>query len=135
MRQRFGKCGFIKPVGQQTIEVERGVNVDKDVSSLRCSSLVISCRSMSTAVLLFPTHPCLRGASVNQQVVLMRRYFNLEDSYTDMSPVVIPPAYTRAFIDGKITDDEQRQKIVEAFGRVSANSPFTVGSTRSRRLV
>ena len=40
---------------------------------------------------------------VDKDVKLMCDYFGLEDDYADMSPLVLPPGYTKNFIDGNIT--------------------------------
>lgn len=40
---------------------------------------------------------------VDKDVKLMRDYFGLQDDYADMSPLVLPPGYTKNFIDGNIT--------------------------------
>jgi len=90
LSKRFGKVGFIKPVGQQHITIsdsEQGqVRVDKDVQ-------------------------------------LMKEYFQLDHlSYPDMSPVLVPRDYTKAFIDGQIAKAAQEEAItrgVEAVGRSS----------------
>mmetsp|Transcript_21323 Transcript_21323/g.48097 ORF Transcript_21323/g.48097 Transcript_21323/m.48097 type:complete len:383 (-) Transcript_21323:265-1413(-) len=89
MKKKFGKCGFIKPVGQRHVPVEGGLRVDKDVK-------------------------------------LMKEYFGLEESYSVMSPLVLPRGYTKKFIDGKITEVEQRDKILSAFEAVKGANPFTV---------
>lgn len=40
--------------------------------------------------------------------------------YEDMSPVVIPPGYTREFLDGKITLESQLVKIRQSFEKITA---------------
>ena len=42
------------------------------------------------------------GLRVDKDVKLMRDYFGLEDSFADMSPLVIPPGYTKSYLDGKV---------------------------------
>lgn len=37
-----------------------------------------------------------------------------------MSPVVIPPGYTREFLDGKITLESQLVKIRQSFEKITA---------------
>jgi hypothetical protein len=39
---------------------------------------------------------------VDKDVKLMKEYFNLQDEYRHMSPVVLPSGYTKKFIDGEI---------------------------------
>lgn len=66
MVDKFGKCGFIKPVGQRHVLVENGLKVDKDVR-------------------------------------LFKEHFKMDESYANMSPLVLPRGYTKDFIDGKIS--------------------------------
>lgn len=40
--------------------------------------------------------------------------------YEDMSPVVIPPGYTREFLDGKITLASQLDRIRQSFEKITA---------------
>ncbi len=52
LRKRFGSVGFIKPVGQQHVEVEEGIKVDKDVDLIRRQfSLDSSWRDMSPVLI------------------------------------------------------------------------------------
>lgn len=46
--------------------------------------------------------------------------------YEDMSPVVIPPGYTRDFLDGKITLESQLRKIRESFDKITAANDVRV---------
>ncbi len=66
------------------------------------------------------------GLRVDKDVKLFREYFNLESKYEDMSPLVVPRGYTKAYIDGETTDEEQRATIVESFERIRRANPFTV---------
>jgi len=64
---------------------------------------------------------------VDKDVRLFKEYFALDKcEYSDMSPVVIPSGYTRKFIDGEITEEEQIEKIKTAFERMSQANDFTV---------
>lgn len=40
--------------------------------------------------------------------------------YADMSPVVIPPGYTRKYLDGEITFESQLARIQRSFARITA---------------
>jgi phosphate acetyltransferase len=42
------------------------------------------------------------GLLVDKDVKLMRDYFGLEESFADMSPLVIPSGYTKNYVDGKV---------------------------------
>lgn len=63
----FSNLGYMKPIGQQQITTEKGLQVDKDV-------------------------------------LVFKQHFALKDSLASMSPVLIPPGFTRNFLDQK-TDD------------------------------
>src|SRR3546814_8507933 len=52
----------------------------------------------------------------------MRKFFDLPHSLQDMSPVLIPSGYTRAFIDGKIAREAQLAAIRQSFDRVAQTS-------------
>jgi len=46
---------------------------------------------------------------VDKDVKLVREHFKLHHlDYKDMSPVIIPPGYTRDYIDGKVRGCEER---------------------------
>lgn len=52
----------------------------------------------------------------------MRKFFGLQHDLRDMSPVLIPAGYTRAFIDGKIQRQEQLAAIRQCYDRVAQTS-------------
>ena len=90
LTKRFGKVGFIKPVGQQHVPVQTSdgdeVRVDKDVS-------------------------------------LLREYFNLSHvDYKYMSPVIIPRGYTKDYLDGHISFQDQLDSIKKSYSEISKNS-------------
>lgn len=90
LQRRFDHVGFMKPVGQKTLDVSdsegRVYTVDKDAA-------------------------------------LIKQHFGLDHiSFSDASPVLIPPGYTRDYIKGKITSSQQRLRVEEAYERVSAVS-------------
>jgi phosphate acetyltransferase len=89
LKKRFKSVGFIKPVGQQHIKIQEGINVDKDV-------------------------------------VLFKDYFQLPENWEDMSPVIIPAGFTRDFLDGKITESDMHQRIVNAFHQVAGKNSYTI---------
>jgi hypothetical protein len=59
----------------------------------------------------------------------MKEFFNLRCSYEDMSPVVMPSGYTRAFLDGTITEEQQVSRIKQAYARASSHADM-VGMRR-----
>lgn len=99
MKQKFGKCGFIKPVGQQSkhlaIYCITATNTGLSIWPT-CYFHVRALHGLSAAVIVGD------GLQVDKDVKLMHDYFGLEDNYADMSPMVLPSGYTKDFIDGKI---------------------------------
>jgi dethiobiotin synthase len=89
LKKRFEKVGFIKPVGQQHVKVEPGLNVDKDV-------------------------------------VLFKEHFQLESDYADMSPIILPAGFTRDYLEGKISEEKNREKIQNSFEKIYSEHQFTV---------
>jgi len=97
LRKRFGnKVGFQKPVGQRHVLVK-----DEEKASHKIK--------------------------VDKDVRLFKEYFGIETcSYWDMSPVVIPSGYTRRFLDGFITEDEQLKAIQTGFENISKSNSYTL---------
>ncbi len=89
LKKRHRSVGFLKPVGQEHIETETGLHVDKDV-------------------LLFKT------------------YFELQDDYELMSPVLFPRGFTRDYLDGKIDHRDLTAKISSSFSTLISRHPITV---------
>lgn len=77
LKKRFQTVGYMKPVGQEHVQIKKDVHIDKDV-------------------LIFKDH------------------FHLKSGYEEMSPVLIPPGFTRDFLDAKITEHSLRNKIVHS---------------------
>jgi len=60
---------------------------------------------------------------VDKDVRLMKEKFQLDHiDYEHMSPVIIPRGYTKKYIDGKITYEDQLHKIKDSFRNVSEAS-------------
>jgi dethiobiotin synthetase len=94
LKKRFDKVGFIKPVGQQHVEVKLdngdSIRVDKDVT-------------------------------------LVREHFDLKHlDYRYMSPVIIPRGYTKKYIDGEISHEEQLKGLHSSMGHVAEVSDVVV---------
>ena len=90
LQKRFDQVGFMKPVGQQSLQVEDNsgnlISVDKDA-------------------------------------VLVKEHFNLNHlNYENMSPVLIPPGYTRNYLDGKIRLEHQEALVNNAYEEISETS-------------
>jgi len=57
---------------------------------------------------------------VDKDVCLMKERFNLDHiDYEHMSPVIIPRGYTKKYIEGKITYEDQLDKIMNSFRNVN----------------
>jgi len=96
LQARFGRAhvGFIKPVGQQAVNVTESdgtlMQVDKDAA-------------------------------------LVKQHFGLDHiTFHDTSPVLIPPGYTKDYVDGKITATEQRKILQDSFDRISSMSEIVL---------
>jgi BioD-like phosphotransacetylase family protein len=60
---------------------------------------------------------------VDKDVVLVKKHFQLDHlSYRNMSPVLIPPGYTKDYVDGKITNASQQELVQHAYNEVSKTS-------------
>jgi BioD-like phosphotransacetylase family protein len=60
---------------------------------------------------------------IDKDVVLVKKHFELDHlSFKEMSPVLIPPGYTRDYIDGKISNESQQELIQKAYHDISAKS-------------
>ena len=63
---------------------------------------------------------------VDKDVVLFKEYFNLPDSYTDMSPVIFPRGFTRSFLDGEISTADLEKRISDGYKKISKQNDFTI---------
>lgn len=89
LQKRFGKVGFIKPVGQRHIVIDDETIVDKDA-------------------------------------VLFKKHFKLEADWHDMSPVIIPPGFTRDYLEGGVTEGELLQDIETSYKRIWKDNDYTI---------
>lgn len=95
LQKRFDKIGFIKPVGQQHVEVHSN-HLDETIR-------------------------------VDKDVCLVREHFRLHHiDYKDMSPVIIPRGYTKKYVDGEISHQDQLKRIETCFRHVQAKSDIVV---------
>jgi BioD-like phosphotransacetylase family protein len=86
-RRRGLDTGFIKPVGQRTIEVD--------------------------------------GVAADEDAILMRSVFELDDRLELMSPVHIPRGFTQAYIDGRVVEDLPA-RIVDAHRRLASGKEIVL---------
>jgi hypothetical protein len=64
---------------------------------------------------------------VDKDVVLVREHFHLDHvDYSDMSPVIIPQGYTKRFVDGEITFEDQLAKVKDAMSNVVKSSDIVL---------
>ena len=89
LKKRFNKVGFIKPVGQQHVDIKKNLKVDKDV-------------------------------------LLFQEVFHLEAGYRDMSPVIVPPGFTRRFLDRRIDHGEMKENISRSFNLIASENDYTI---------
>ena len=75
---------------------------------------------------LGPKPSVLRGIEVDKDAALMAQVYGLEKDLRLMSPVVLHPDSTRKFIDGGITADELRQRIVAACTELEKTCDFLI---------
>jgi BioD-like phosphotransacetylase family protein len=95
LQKRFNPVGFMKPVGQQSLEVRD----DLDGSIMQ----------------------------VDKDAVLVKEYFGLDHlHYRNISPVLIPPGYTRGYLDGKIKFEDQEARVHRAYQEVSEKSEIVL---------
>lgn len=64
--------------------------------------------------------------SVDKDVVLFKKHFDLPESWQDMSPVLVPPGVTREYLDGMISQQQLLDKITAGYNKVSSVNQFTL---------
>lgn len=86
----------MKPVGQQSLEVRDDVD--------------------GTSVI-----------KVDKDAVLVKEFFGLDHiNYRNISPVLIPPGYTRGYLDGMIKLVDQEARVHESYKEVSESSEIVL---------
>ena len=58
------------------------------------------------------------GILVDKDVALIKDYFSLKEPHEHMSPVLIPPGFTKDFLDGEIHTEDLRNKIDTSFEKL-----------------
>ena len=89
LKKRFSKVGFMKPVGQEHVEVAENIHVDKDI-------------------------------------LLFKDYFQLKDTFSDMSPVLFPRGFTRDYLDGKIDEKDLEKKIINSYETIQKENDIVI---------
>jgi phosphate acetyltransferase len=60
------------------------------------------------------------GLNVDKDVLLFKEHFAIKDASEHMSPLLVPPRFTRDFLDGKMSVDSLKEKIDQAFQTIQA---------------
>lgn len=66
------------------------------------------------------------GVFVDKDAVLFRDVFGLQDPWKEMSPILIPPGFTKKFLDGNGHEKDFLSDIGAAFEKLSRKHPFTI---------
>ena len=66
------------------------------------------------------------GLKVDKDAVLFHEHFSLSTLYEDMSPLIIPPGFTRSFLSGEMDTTKMEERIVSAFDHVSQDNQYTI---------
>lgn len=66
------------------------------------------------------------GILVDKDVVLFKKQFHLESDWKTMSPVLIPPGFTRDYLNGDFSTDEMEKAVVSAFQKISSENEITI---------
>jgi len=130
LQKRFDRIGFMKPIGQESLEVKVDVDVDVDVKA----SVANTSNNTSTTTTADNTTTTIM---VDKDTVVVKEHFGLDYlSYADMSPVVIPKGYTRDYLDGKISRYYQQEELIKnAYQNIvhqSSNSKKVSSSVSSK---
>jgi BioD-like phosphotransacetylase family protein len=108
LQKRFDRVGFIKPVGQHSVQVVCDDNDnDNDNDDSICDG---NDKDVNTIM-------------VDKDAALVKQHFSLDHlNFRHVSPVMIPPGYTRDHVDGLNCTNSQRTIIEKAYGHVAATS-------------
>eukprot|EP01084_Bolivina_argentea_P161079 280421_1 len=66
------------------------------------------------------------GVRVDKDVSLMKMHFNLHTDFGDMSPIMIPRGYTRDYIDGMVSREDQLKEIRRSYDAISKVSDAVI---------
>ncbi len=64
--------------------------------------------------------------NVDKDVVLFKKHFLLSEEWEDMSPVIIPAGFTRAYLDGEISEADLENKILTSFNKIYQRNAYTI---------
>lgn len=64
--------------------------------------------------------------NVDKDAVLFKEHFQLETSWSNMSPVIIPDGFTRSYLDERVTEKSLLNEVHKAFRAVSSQNAYTI---------
>lgn len=71
-------------------------------------------------------HVKVDSINVDKDVILFKKYFSMNCSWNDMSPVIIPGGFTRNFLDGKFSEKEMLESIDTSFKNITSKNDYTI---------
>jgi dethiobiotin synthetase len=118
LQKRFEKhrVGFFKPVGQISLQrTERDEQPQRRNDDSSSSNPKNSGGGGGKVV------------TVDKDAALLKEHFQLNHiTYQQTSPVLIPPGYTRNYLDGKVTGAHQREAILGAYRAIARQSDIVL---------
>jgi len=66
------------------------------------------------------------GSTVDKDVFLFKDVFDLKSDDRDMSPVLIPPGFTRRYLDGELKIEEMKQAILSSYNKIASDNTITI---------
>lgn len=66
------------------------------------------------------------GVIVDKDAYLFKKYFDMNASWNDMSPVIIPGGFTREYLDGKVSEQSMIDKIQQSYRNIALHHDYTV---------
>jgi len=66
------------------------------------------------------------GVSVDKDVALFKKHFNLKSGWKEMSPLIVPAGFTKEYLDGKNDSEKLLETIKASYRKISENSSFTL---------
>lgn len=130
LKDLFDNIGYIKPVGQHSVIVDR--DDDDEESNEYNNNLSFetkskhSTSSLSSSVTKPQDMKRKSKIAVDKDVPLFKEVLKCTGKYSWMSPVLFQKDYTKEFLNGKILFREQEKRIIDGFNKVKENSAFVV---------
>jgi phosphate acetyltransferase len=64
--------------------------------------------------------------NVDKDTVLFKQHFQLSASWKDMSPIIVPPGFTRNYLDDQVSEKGMLEQIHKAFNDISSQNAYTI---------